>query len=141
MLTILQASNPSFAVPQPSVASAPASGLASALEMILALALVLAVIFALAWLLRRLRMLPSGRQSLLRSEAELQIGDKERVVVVAMGEHRWLLGVTASSVTVLRQYQVESSDTEASGAGADLNPPTGAMNFAALLRNSLGIGK
>lgn len=141
MLTVSQANNPSFAVPQPSVVSVPGSGLASALEMLLALALVLALIFALAWLLRRLRTAPAGRQNLLRSEAELLVGEKERVIVLAMGDRRWLLGVTAASFTVLQQYDVEPAGKDSQDPGDARGATPAAVSFAALLRSSLGLGK
>ncbi len=134
-------SSQSFAAPQVSATTAPVSGLANALEMLIALALVLAAIFALAWLLRRLRMMPMGRQSLLRAEAELQLGEKERVILLAMGDSRWLLGVTTSSFTVLHHYE----SVAAMPVQANRNAETGAQskvgNFAAVLRSSLGIAK
>jgi flagellar protein FliO/FliZ len=108
--------------------------------MILALVVVLLTIFAIAWLLRRLKSLPDARQSLLRSEAELAVGEKERVVLLAMGSRRWLLGVTPGGISVL---QALDNDPVATGESSALNlGSAGAAapaSFATVLRRSLGM--
>ena len=122
-----------YAAPQVQAPATSAPGLGSALEMLLALALVLAAVFALAWLLRRLKSFPTGRQGLMRVDAELAVGEKERVVLLAVGQQQWLLGVTPGGITLLHAF------------GADSNTPTGPaagaapLNFSTVLRRSVGL--
>jgi flagellar protein FliO/FliZ len=130
-----------FASPHAAAPLTAAPGAGNVLEMLLALALVLAAIFALAWLMRRLRALPGGRSSLLRQVAELQLGDKERVVVVAAGQQYWLLGVSPGRVSLLQVLDpsaIPVPQATASGT-ASADPP--AANFAAALRRSMGLDR
>jgi flagellar protein FliO/FliZ len=129
-----------YAAPQVQAPAASAPGLGSALEMLLALALVLAAVFALAWLMRRLRSFPTSRQALLRADAELAVGEKERVVLLAVGQQKWLLGVTPGGITLLHAF-----GADAPGPAAATNTDAGAAavaaapNFAKILRRSLGL--
>ena len=70
---------------------------------LIALLLVLGLIVGLAWLLRRM---PGFSQGLrggngLRVASSVQVGSKERVVVVTEGDKRWLLGVTAQQISLI----------------------------------------
>jgi flagellar protein FliO/FliZ len=129
-----------YAAPQVQAPATSTPGLGSALEMLLALALVLAAVFALAWLMRRLRSFPSSRQALLRADAELAVGEKERVVLLAVGQQKWLLGVTPGGITLLHVFGADapgpaaSTNTDAATAGG-ATPP----DFAKILRRSLGL--
>lgn len=129
-----------YAAPQAQAPAASTPGLGSALEMLLALALVLAAVFALAWLIRRLRSFPTSRQALLRADAELAVGEKERIVLLAVGQQKWLLGVTPGGITLLHAFGTDAPDpvignhtNAATAAGA--TPP----DFAKILRRSLGL--
>jgi len=65
------------------------------------LALVLALIFAATWLIRRIS--PSGRpNALLRVVASLTIGQRERVVLIEVGDQWLLLGVAPGAVRALQ---------------------------------------
>jgi flagellar protein FliO/FliZ len=129
-----------YAAPQVQAPAASAPGLGSALEMLLALALVLAAVFALAWLMRRLRSLPSSRQVLLRADAELAVGEKERIVLLAVGQQKWLIGVTPGGITLLHAFGADApgpaagTNTEAAAAAGATRP-----EFAKILRRSLGL--
>ena len=128
-----------YAAPQAQAPAASAPGLGSAVEMLLALALVLAAVFALAWLMRRLKSFPTSRQALLRADAELAVGEKERVVLLAVGQQKWLLGVTPGGITLLHAFGADAPGPAAAiadaGAAAGAAPP----NFARILRRSLGL--
>ncbi len=93
------------------VDAAPGSGTLGALgASLIALLLVVALILALAWLLRRL---PGGAlrpHRDLRVVAQLAVGVRERVVVIAVGERQYLLGVTAESVNLLQQLDPPLTD-------------------------------
>ena len=82
-------------------AHAPSSpGLAGAF---FALLLVLGLILGLAWLLRRLPGAGFRPVEGLRVVASLQLGAKERAVVVEVGGQQLLLGVTAAGISRLHE--------------------------------------
>jgi flagellar protein FliO/FliZ len=87
-------------------APAAASGTLGALGgSLIALLMVVGLILALAWVLRRL---PGGalRQHRdVRIVAQLAVGVRERVVVIAVGEAQLLLGVTSENVRLLHTLE------------------------------------
>lgn len=95
------------------VESAPATGTLGALGgSLIALLLVVLLILALAWLLRRL---PGGAlraHQELRIVAQLAVGVRERVVVVAVGETQLLLGVTAENVRLLQRLDTPIAEQQ-----------------------------
>lgn len=106
------------------VESAPATGTLGALGgSLIALLLVVALILALAWLLRRL---PGGSlrpHRELRVVAQLAVGVRERLVVVAVGDTQLLLGVTAENIRLLQRLDAPL-------------PEPAAADFRSLLRRS-----
>jgi len=83
------------------------------------LVVVLGLIFAFAWLMRRVQGLRPAGAGMLKIEGGLQLGAKERVVIVQAGDARLLLGVTAGSITLLQRMddaQIETvQNIEAAG--------------------------
>ena len=68
--------------------------------------LVIGVILVLGWLLRRLRgaaLLGGSRQ--LKVVSSLALGQRERLMVVQVGEEQWLLGVTAQQISGLGKLE------------------------------------
>ena len=64
--------------------------------------MVIGLILVLGWILSRLRgaaLLGGSRQ--LKIVASLALGQRERVVVVQVGDEQWLLGVTAQQISGL----------------------------------------
>ena len=86
------------AVPAAHAPSSP--GLAGAF---FALLLVLGLILGLAWMLRRLPGAGFRPADGLRVVASLQLGAKERAVVVEVGGQQLLLGVTAAGISRLHE--------------------------------------
>ena len=86
------------------VAAAP-SAAGGALQMVLSLAVVLGAIFALAWLLRRMQGVRAGSGANLRVNAGLQVGAKERVLMIQAGDVHLLIGVAPGQVNVLHRYE------------------------------------
>ena len=88
-------------------------------SMVGSLVVVLALIFAFAWLMRRVQGLRPAGAGTLKIEGGLQLGAKERVVIVQAGDARLLLGVTAGGITLLQRMddaQMETvQNTEAAG--------------------------
>ncbi|WP_407695998.1 flagellar biosynthetic protein FliO [Shewanella cyperi] len=81
---------------------APASNLAPLASMLGGLILVLLLIFVLAYLLRRLNLVP-GSGSLMKTLAVTPLGQKEKLVLVDVGGEQYLLGVTPSSVNLIEK--------------------------------------
>lgn len=82
-----------------------------------ALLLVLALLFLSLYVLRRLSFLRAGGGRMRMLEV-LQVGPRERVVLVAVGGRELLIGVTAASISTLAEIsgeKEESSPVQASG--------------------------
>ena len=78
----------------------------------------LAVVFALAallWIVRRRGMAGSGAGP-ARIVQVLGVGPRERVLVVDCDSRRFLLGITASTITLLSEIDTENAASETSRA-------------------------
>lgn len=104
---------------------------------LLALAMVLALIVGLAWMVRRLpgfaQRAQTGGSARLRVAASVSLGSKERAVIVAEGDKRWLLGVTAHGITLLDTLAsaTPSASATASTLAAEVTPPPASMGVSA----------
>lgn len=108
------------------------AGTTGALEMLGSLLLVLAVIFALAWLVRRLQGARlAGGGTTLQVQGGVQVGIKEKVVLIQVGSEQFLVGVAPGSVNLLHHF-AEPLMPVPETASAALPP------FAEKLREILG---
>lgn len=71
------------------------------LQMVLGLALVLGLVVALAWFMKRLSAMPGTGAGLIRVIGAAAVGQRERVVLVEIGETWLLLGVASGQVRQL----------------------------------------
>jgi flagellar protein FliO/FliZ len=95
--------------------------------LLLGLLLVVALIPIAAWLLRRAGLAQSGNSAGLRVVAQLPLGPRDRVVIIEVGDRRWLLGVSASGIQRL--------GTLPAGSDAGVAPPaTTERSFADIFR-------
>jgi len=108
------------------------SGLTSLLQVGLGLAVVLALIFAAGWLVRRLGLQNRQGGRLLKVVSSLMVGQRERVVLVEIGDTWLLLGVGAGQVNTLHTMAAQHAP-DASPKVDDTDPDT----FANRLRQSL----
>ena len=100
------------------------------MQMALSLGLVLVAIFALAWVVRRTQGVSFRAGSNISVAASLQVGAKERVLLVNAGGTHLLLGVSPGSVRTLHVY------AEAPKLEERAPPPP----FAEALSRALGRG-
>lgn len=98
----------------------------------LSLLLVLGLIFLLGWGLKRLQGIRVGGQTPIRVHGGLQLGPKERVLLIEAGGQHLLIGVTAGGISTLHVY-AEPPVAPGAGDGVAAAPP-----FAAAFREALG---
>jgi len=97
--TLIAALAPASSAADP---QAPTSSLAPLASMVGGLILVLLLIFLLAYLLRRLNLVP-GSGSLMKTLAVTPLGQKEKLVLVDVGGQQYLLGVTPANVNLIEK--------------------------------------
>lgn len=107
-----------------------ASASGGALEMFGSLLLVLIVIFALAWLARWMQGARIARGAAMQLHGGVQLGTKERVVLLQVGDQQFLLGVAPGSVSLLHRFDEPVATVAA--------PPPLPSAFAERLRQALG---
>jgi flagellar protein FliO/FliZ len=105
----------------PALAAAPlqaASALPTAgsfVSMMASLALVLGAIFVLAWMARALQRARGTSSGVMQLHAGLQVGPKERVVLVQVGGEHFMVGVAPGCVTLLHKFMVAPVAPEVRG--------------------------
>lgn len=117
-------------------ASSTASTLPGFGQMALSLLVVLGLIFLLAWGLKRLQGVRVGGVATMRIHGGLQVGAKEKVLLIEAGGQHLLIGVSAGGVNTLHVY-AEPPVAPVSGEGAPELPPF-AVAFREALKKSLG---
>ena len=100
-------------------AAAPASGggvVGQLMQLVLGLLLVLGLIFFLAWLLRRVQQAgPAGKGQVIGLIGSRALSQRDRLVLVQVGNEQILLGLTPGSITALHVLKepVQVPSTEA----------------------------
>jgi len=121
-----------FAAPQPATPIAPA-GLGGLGQVTLALLAVLATVFVIAWMARRMRSFGNRVGNALDVLADIPLGQKERAVLLKVGQTQILVGVAPGRVNTLHVL-AEPIELSRSAVGmADGRP-----SFKALMLRSLG---
>jgi len=83
------------------------------LQTLLSLGLVLGLIFGLAWLTRRLQKLRGGRTESMQIESGLQLGAKERLLLVNVHGQQFLIGVAPGTVNLMHRFPPASANGHA----------------------------
>lgn len=123
---------PSSAVAAAEPAQSAATTVAgSVFSTMLSLIVVLAVIFALAWLLRWMQSGRGTASGVLRIHSGIQVGPKERVILLQAGDRHFLLGVAPGRVQTLHQFEQPPVSAATGTAMPELSP------FAEKLRQLL----
>jgi flagellar protein FliO/FliZ len=122
-----------FAAPQTTVTPHP-TGIGGLGEVALALIVVLATIFVVAWLFRRMRIVGNRVGGAIDVLANVQLGQKERAVLLKVGTTQILLGVAPGQV---RTLHVLTEPLELTKPPAGVSGDSGNA-FRTILLRSLG---
>jgi flagellar protein FliO/FliZ len=87
----------------------PVAGTGNMVKITLSLLLVLAVIVGIAWLLKRLNLTQQGKGNVLRVIGSVAIGQRERVVLVEVGDTWLLVGVGPGQIRTLHTLEKGSA--------------------------------
>ena len=122
-----------FAAPHTAAPPTPV-GVHGLSEVAFALIIVLAAIFLVAWIVRRMRLVGSRVGSEIDVLAQVQLGQKERAVLLKVGKTQILLGVAPGQVSALHVLAepLEINKTPAAANDDSRN------SFRAILMRSLG---
>lgn len=111
-------------------AAASYSPVGQIMKMIVGLVIVLIMIFAVAWLARNYMGFNPSSNAALKPLAGVLVGQKERVVLVQVGERQLLIGVAPGQINLL--HVIEKGEEVTIAAEQPLSP------FAEKLKRSLG---
>jgi flagellar protein FliO/FliZ len=121
-----------FAAPE--VTSHPAAPSVTGLgQVTLALVIVLGAVFAVAWVVRRMRGFGNRVGNAIDVIADIPLGQKERAVLLKVGQTQILVGVAPGRVNTLHVL-AEPIDLTKPEAG----PTDGRPSFKSLMLRSLG---
>ena len=87
------------------------------IKITLSLLLVLAAIVTVAWLLKRMNVAQQGRGNLLKVIGSVAVGQRERVVLIEIGESWLLVGVGPGQIRTL--HTLAKGDTASPRPEAD----------------------
>lgn len=104
-----------------SMAPAGPSNFTGLLQVVLGLVVVLAAIIGSAWLFRRMSSGVIGIPRHLRVVSAVMVGQRERVVIVEIGDEWLVLGVTAHAVSLL-STRPRPADADAAPSGGAVEP-------------------
>lgn len=122
---------PAPPVPMPQAAPGPSTG--SLLQTIFALVLVLALLAALAWAAKRYGPRVTGSSAHLRMVGALNLGGRERILVVEVGDQWIVVGASPGRVNALATMPKGDASASAALAG----PTPSASNFADWLKQTI----
>ena len=122
---------PANPVRLPQAAPGPSTG--SLLQTIFALVLVLALLAALAWAAKRYGPRMAGNSANLRLIGALNIGGRERIMVIEVGDQWIVVGASPGRVNALAT--MPKGDAAANATLAGQTPP--ASNFADWLKQTI----
>lgn len=93
------------------------------LQMLFGLVLVLGIIFGMAWFIRRMGSFQQASHGALRILGGLSVGQRERIVLVQVGEKQLLIGLAPGQIRTLHVLEqsvtVNKTSVEPGGSFAD----------------------
>jgi flagellar protein FliO/FliZ len=127
LIAAAESARPAYVPPAPATVST-----GSVLQMVLSLLLVLAAIMLVGWLLRRLNLPQQGNRSLLKIISGVAVGQRERIVLVEVGDIWLVVGVAPGSVRTLHTLPRSIIPTDEAATA-----PTEAPQFQAWLKKMM----
>jgi flagellar protein FliO/FliZ len=121
--------------PQVALPASNGPGAAGLLQTIFALLLVLGLLIGLAWLLKRYGPKPGGGLANLRVVGALNLGGRERIMVVEVGDQWIVVGAAPGRVNALHTMPRQDVDLGAGTGAAQGSMP--ATRFADWLKNTM----
>ena len=103
-------------VPTPAVEPARSFAAAGLLQAAFGLAVIIGLIFLFAWTVRRFGLQPTGSGRVLKVVSSAMVGQRERVVVVEIGDSWLVLGVAAGQVRALHTMPADKLPNAAAPA-------------------------
>lgn len=120
-------------VSRPANVTPPSVASGSIVQIIFSLLLVLAAIMLVAWLLKRMNVVRQGSGNLIRVLGGASLGQRERILLVEVGDTWLVVGVGPGQIRTLHTLD------RPEGAAPDEHPKTpGKSRFAAILGDALG---
>jgi flagellar protein FliO/FliZ len=102
----------------PSAATEPAArgiGGGGIIQALLGLAFVIGLIFFCGWAAKRFGLRQSGSSAMLKLVSSVSLGQREKVVVVEVGETWLVLGVTPTQVNLLHRMDAQADEPALDG--------------------------
>jgi len=132
-----------FADPATAV-TAPGSGFSSMAQVTVALVVVLAVLFVAAWAMRNFKLFTRSGQTAIEVLQGVNLGPKERAVMIKVHNRHLLLGVAPGCVNLLLELTADEVAADqppavSSGQQAAVASELDTPNFKALLKRSMGL--
>jgi len=121
--------------PQVAMPASNGPGAAGLLQTIFALLLVLGLLIGLAWLLKRYGPKPGGGMANLRVVGALNLGGRERIMVVEVGDQWIVVGAAPGRVNALHTMPRQDLDLGSGTSAAHGGMP--ATRFADWLKNTM----
>ena len=131
--TMAPAIAPIRTVPQVAMPASNGPGAAGLLQTIFALLLVLGLLIGLAWLLKRYGPKTGAGTANLRVVGALNIGGRERIMVVEVGDQWIVVGAAPGRVNALHTMPRQEGELSASATGGGVP----ATRFADWLKNTM----
>jgi flagellar protein FliO/FliZ len=120
-------------------ASLPDSGVSSMGRVTVALSIVLLLLFVSAWAMRRFNLLRGSGQAAIELVQGINLGPKERAVLIKVDNRRLLLGVAPGCVNLLMELAPDNGATDTEGHSPLTTNQVNTPNFKALLKRSMGM--
>ena len=106
-------------------------GIGDFVQMLFGLLVVLGIIFAMAWLIRRMAHVPVRMQGALKVLTGISIGQRERIVLVQVGEQQLLIGVAPGQI---RTLHVLTTPVSVNGESVPLSGQSFAERLQAMMK-------
>ena len=106
-------------------------------QIVISLVLVLLIIFVSAWMLRRFGRFPGVADGQLKVLGALSVGQRERILLLQVGDEQILVGVTSSRISTLHHLNspVEIPENAKSLSGSFAEKLTAAMQKTSSPKN------